>query len=240
MEYVANREKRTQVNEKSVFKYAYDRQYELPGGKYFEFAYSDDLNYSLSYFEEIYSQIKDDSLKAAMKAKAYRIIQYYGVHYYFGTGLLEIGIFSEEEIKILLDIDYYISIIKSKIDNNTSEYYPVNLGDAYTYIDFCFIPKDDEWSLDNIVKLLQAFEGAPYFIKLLVNTIEIAKKEQRQELYEKLLIYYKEQLPDYYKNYLAICKDPDYLLNKTNACLDEVELIGIDSRITIAPEVEAN
>ena len=73
---------------------------------------------------------------------------------------------------------------------------------------------------------------------LLIEIIEY--KKNNKEMYDKLVIDYYEYLPEEYRVMIRMRNDSSFLYNKALRFKKENLDIGIDPRISIAPEIEAN
>ena len=112
------------------------------------------------------------------------------------------------------------------------KYYSVNIENLILairrYVD------DHDWKLSMNRRILDRIKK--YSNKFLVRYVE--KSNKYVDIYEALTTEYYDYLPIEYKNYLEMQKDPFYMMDKTKQ-FENVD-IGIDPKISIGPEIEAN
>ena len=218
--------------------YNYDKREEEPNGEYYKFVSAsdeelDNTNLSIYSFCEIANQVQNLELKTKMKA---RIINYLKGKDLTkeNTYFLSLGLFDEEEIKTIISQANYIQKIQDILLKEN-----INSYNIISFIRDYFYSSDATWKFNNISEILSLVKEYDFYESLLISTLERALKEDK-ELFRIMLNNYKSSLPQYYLNYLNINSDKYYLYNKSMEYRDLHLRIGIDPRITIAPEMEAN
>ena len=218
--------------------YDYDKKEEEPNGNYHKFILAnneeiDKLNANIYDLCKIVLQIQDFDLKKKMKERIIKYIKSKDL-LYTGDYFLSCGLFSDDEIKDIVSSTSYIEKIQDKISkDNLREYYVLEIIQIY------FHSTDKEWILKNISEILLLVKNYDFYQTLLVSTMELSF-EKDKELFRELLNTCKSSIPKYYLNYLNINADSEYLYNKSMEYRNQHLKIGIDPRISIAPEIEAN
>ena len=218
--------------------YDYDKKEEEPNGNYHKFILAsneeiDKLNANIYDLCKIVLQIQDFDLKKKMKERIIKYIKSKDL-LYTGDYFLSCGLFSDDEIKDIVSSTSYIEKIQDKISkDNLREYYVLEIIQIY------FHSTDKEWILKNISEILLHVKNCDFYQTLLVSTMELSF-EKDKELFRELLNTCKSSIPKYYLNYLNINADSEYLYNKSMEYRNQHLKIGIDPRISIAPEIEAN
>lgn len=215
----------------------YNKDEELKDGDYWKFlnatpeVISNDDIY-LDKINIIIKEISNEDLKIKMKNKIFDLIVEKGI---FFKGLEQsINIFNSDELKYLFEREFNINIIKYISTPENLQYY-------YSYIkqfiDLLKEVKDSNWEYlmtKNILNIIKDYNNQ---IEL-VNIIEHNK--HNIEIYNKLINDYYNYLPTPYKNFLKMKQDPNYIYNKFLHFMTENIDIGIDPKISIGPEIEAN
>lgn len=212
----------------------YNKEEEKIGGDYWTFldATSKTLFNEGIYLDKINNiikQITNMGLQSKMKKKIYDLIMEKGV--FFNGIENSLDIFTTDEIK---------EILKTEFDKNIIQYTSNSFGTRYCFADFIRLLKkvnDDNWEYLMLTKILNIIKNHPDKI-LLVNIIESNKDDV--ETYAKLINDYDSYLPNSYKNFLKMKQDPNYIYKKSLKFMNEDIDIGIDPRISIAPEIEVN
>lgn len=215
----------------------YDKKEEDFGGDYWKFldATIDDIkqdNIFLDDIGNIINNISNEELKIKMKQKIFNLIMENGVFY--NGSYLCLNIFSSDEIKKILEHELIIKINKLNSNQNNIKYH---INDLANLIYLFKKVNDNKWEYIMITNILDVVKNNPDK-SVLVNLIEVYK--HNNEIYNKLINDYGNYLPDSYKNYLKMKSDHNYIYNKSLQFLNENLDIGIDPRIAIAPEIEAN
>lgn len=215
----------------------YDKDSELPGGDYWKFldATLEELQECGIYFFDfmrVWNNLKNEELKMKMRDKLASIIIDKGISYDGLSTCLEI--FTSDEIKLS-----FVNTFNNKISSYLSSEENVRIynADIMSYIYTLRYANDYEWELSFIVNILDKIKN--YNNKsLLIEIIEY--KKNNKEMYDKLVIDYYEYLPEEYRVMIRMRNDSSFLYNKALRFKKENLDIGIDPRISIAPEIEAN
>ena len=215
----------------------YDKDSELPGGDYWKFldATLEELQECGIYFFDfmrVWNNLKNEELKKKMRDKLASIIIDKGISYDGLSTCLEI--FTSDEIKMS-----FVNTFNNKIIGYLSSEENIRRynADIMSYIYTLRYVNDYEWELSFIINILDKIKN--YNNKsLLIEIIEY--KKNNKEMYDKLVIDYYEYLPEEYRVMIRMRNDSSFLYNKALRFKKENLDIGIDSRISIAPEIEAN
>lgn len=215
----------------------YDKNEEELGGDYWKFLDADfktieEDNIFLDDISNIINNISNEDLKIKMKQKVFDLIMENGVFY--NGAYLCLDIFSSDEIKLILEHELTIKINKLTSNQNDIRYYTNDLSNL---IYLFKMANDSKWEYLMITNILNIVKNNSNK-SALVNLIELYK--DRDDIYIKLINDYDNYLPDAYKNYLKMKGDHNYIYNKSLQFFNEDLDIGIDPRIAIAPEIEAN
>ncbi len=215
----------------------YNKESEIVGGDYWKFlnATSETImkeNIYLSNIGEIINQISNVELKSKMRKKIYDLILENGVNFYGIESSLDI--FTNVELKLFLNNEFNNKISKYISDSETSLYH---FSDITCFINLLEKTNDNEWKYLMITNILNVIKDDPNKIPL-VSIINYNKNYL--ETYNRLINDYYSYLPNEYKNFLKMKQDPNYIHNKSLQFITENIDIGIDPRISIAPEIEAN
>ena len=215
----------------------YDKDSELPGGDYWKFldATLEELQECGIYFFDfmrVWNNLKNEELKMKMRDKLASIIIDKGISYDGLSTCLEI--FTSDEIKMS-----FVNTFNNKISGYLSSEESIRRynADIMSYIYTLRYVNNYEWELSFIINILDKIKN--YNNKsLLIEIIEY--KKNNKEMYDKLVIDYYEYLPEEYRVMIRMCNDSSFLYNKALRFKKENLDIGIDPRISIAPEIEAN
>lgn len=189
-------------------------------------------NIQLSEINKIFNEITNMDLKSKMKKKIFDLIIENGI---FFNGLSSaLDIFSNDELKVLFKHEFDIRIIKYTSNQEEIIRY---ISDIIYFISFLKMVNDSEWEYAMITNILNIIKNHTDKSSL-VNILEHNK--HNKEIYNKLINDYNSSFPSAYKNFLKMKQDPNYVYNKSLEFLNEDIDIGIDPRISIAPEIEAN
>lgn len=215
----------------------YDKDSELPGGDYWKFldATLEELQECGIYFFDfmrVWNNLKNEELKMKMRDKLASIIIDKGISYDGLSTCLEI--FTSDEIK-----RSFVNTFNNKISGYLSSEENIRRynADIMSYIYTLRYVNNYEWELSFIINILDKIKN--YNNKsLLIEIIEY--KKNNKEMYDKLVIDYYEYLPEEYRVMIRMRNDSSFLYNKALRFKKENLDIGIDPRISIAPEIEAN
>ena len=215
----------------------YDKDSELPGGDYWKFldATLEELQECGIYFFDfmrVWNNLKNEELKMKMRDKLASIIIDKGISYDGLSTCLEI--FTSDEIKMS-----FVNTFNNKISGYLSSEENIRRynADIMSYIYTLRYVNNYEWELSFIINILDKIKN--YNNKsLLIEIIEY--KKNNKEMYDKLVIDYYEYLPEEYRVMIRMRNDSSFLYNKALRFKKENLDIGIDPRISIAPEIEAN
>lgn len=223
----------------NIFSFSkYNKKEEEPNGNYHSFVLAsneeiDTLNTSIYNLCQIVLQVQDSDLKTKMKE---RIIEYIKGKdlLYIGDNFLSTGLFNDDEIKAIISSTSYMGKVQDKISEEN-----IRDDDVLSIIKIYFHSSDKEWIIKNVSEILSLVKNYNFYQTLLVSILELSFEENK-ELFRELLNTYKSSIPEYYLNYLKINMDSEYLYKKSMEYRDLHLKIGIDPRISIAPEIEAN
>ncbi|MBE6153694.1 MAG: hypothetical protein E7166_05675 [Firmicutes bacterium] len=186
----------------------------------------------LSDISKIINKITNENLKVKMKQKIIDLIIENGV--FFNGINNSLDMFSSDELKLFFKNEFDTKITEYISDENNIRR---NISDIISFIDSIKKVNDKEWEHIMITNVLNKVKD--YSDKsVLVDIIEYTKRDK--ERYNKLTNDYYSYLPVQYKNFLKMKQDHNYIYNKSLQFMNEDIDIGIDPRISIAPEIEAN
>ncbi len=215
----------------------YNEEAEMPNGDYWKFLeVTGDIllndNLYLYNINEVINKIANEELKLKMKKKIISLIMentisFYDINY-------KLDIFNCDEIKLLLQHEFDTNIIKYVSNEEKVLYYSANIK---SYISLLKRTNDSEWEyfiITNILNIVKDYDDKNIILMI------IESNNQNKKLYDMLIHEYYSYLPEPYKNFLKMKEDPEYVYKKSLKFLNEDIDIGIDPRISIAPEIEAN
>ena len=212
----------------------YNKESEEPGKDYWQFldATGEELKkewISLDSVAKIIKNVTNEELKQKMRLKLYELVTKDGLFY--NTNMYVLEAFSIDVSKQILekelnDIFEIYSSGEEALIKPRSEIF--ELVSAFSVVN------DNNWEFTMVSKILDIVKD--YSDKtFLVNLIE---RYSRNPIYKVLIKKYYDYLPIEYKTYLLTEEDRYYVYNKTLQFID-ID-IGIDPRISIGPEIEAN
>ena len=216
----------------------YDEESEMPGGDYWKFldATAIDLEECGIYFYDfmrVWNNLKNEELKMKMKDKLVSLVMQNGIFY---NGIPScFSIFSIDELKKLLVYEFDNRTMKYLTSSENARRYN---GDIFQFIYTLNKVEDEDWGVELLSRILENVKD--YSDKILLIEVMEYEKRNNLKLYERLIIDYYDYLPEEYKELLRMRNDSRYLYNKALAFERENIDIGIDPRISIAPEIEAN
>lgn len=214
---------------KNIFSfYYYFKEEELEDGDYWRFTNlnEDELKkiideqaekkeLGFSYLGEIISKIQNPVLKERMLENYRKVILYtQNIEY------IKNGIFSEEEIKSMIE-----ALLDRVIEKQDSRLQTLNILQSFNI-------SDVEWLIDKYDRIFcsknkNKEENSRFFLRI-----------DNPEILNKLIERHRDRLPKEYLKFLEVKKDSSYVENKAKHYSDDE--IGIDSKIHLGLEVEAN
>ena len=208
-------------------------------GDYWKFldASIDEIDEEGIYLSElchVNTHIKNKNLKEKMKNKLINLIMKKNLASMSYHIILKSNLFSDDEIKMMIDNGNYIEKVKDNIEDDHYIYY---------YLRLYFYSNDNNWITNNIIKMIDTAKNRNDFDSILVYALELArnnKDDNNKQTYNKLLDNYKRFLPDYYKNYIEIENDNCYIHKKALEFEGKNIKIGINKKISIGVEIEMN
>ena len=214
----------------------YDKESEMPGGDYWTFldATTQEIEQSGVYFYDflrVWNGLTNEELKKKMKNKLVSLILENDIFY---NGIFScISMFSLEELKSFFDNDFNKKIVPALMaEDNVRR----NSSGVLQYVYSINKIEDDNWRFDYLVRILELIKE--YSDKSLLIEILEYEKLCNLDIYNKLVADYYNYFPEEYKELLRMRNDSSYLYNKALSFKNMD--IGIDPRISIAPEIEAN
>ncbi|MBQ4583695.1 MAG: hypothetical protein IJA94_02275 [Bacilli bacterium] len=215
----------------------HNKESEEPEGDYWKFldATAETLNNNNIYLfdiNKIIQEITNEDLKIKMKKKLIDLVMENGI--YFNGIEQSLDIFSSDEIKMFLEREFNSIVTKYISNEDTIRYH---FSDITSFIDLLNKVGDSKWEysmITNILDLIKKYSDK----STLVNIIEHLK--HYEEIYNNLINEYYIYLPNAYKNFLKMKQDHEYIYKKSLQFMNEDIDIGIDPRISIGPEIEAN
>lgn len=215
----------------------YNEEAEKTGGDYWSFldATTDTIlndNIFLYKIHEVIKEIKNEDLKLKMKKKIFDLIVEKGI---FFNGLENsLDLFSCDELKSFFEHEFNITIIKY-IDSQDK--IRCHNYDIINFINLLEKVNDSEWEYRMITNILNIINNHSDKVSL-INIVESNKNHS--EIYNRLIRDYHSYFPEEYKNFLKMNQDPYYMYNRSLQFMNEDIDIGIDPKISIGPEIEAN
>lgn len=224
------------MNRFNFFQYNKEEEEEKDGDywKFLDASSMDIINNDLylDKMREIIRAISNNELKIKLKNKLFDLIVEKGI---FFKGLEQcLDIFSSDEIKYVLEREFNKNLSKYLVSEDKLKY---RIMDIMYFIEITKSVNDSNWEYLMITKILDTILNITNK-SLFVNIIEF--NNQNEEIYNKLLKGYYNYFPDEYKNFLEMKKNHNYIYNKSLKFMNEDIDIGIDPRISIGPEIEAN
>lgn len=174
----------------------------------------------------------NEDLKIEMKQKIYDLIIENGI--FFNGVQNSIELFNNDEIKMFLNREFDNNILECL---STEENLKCHFGEITIFMNFLIKANDVNWQYDIIKKILNIivnYSNELYIVKI------VEANKYNSEIYNRLKKDYYSYFPEVYKNYLKMNEDPNYVYNKSLKFMEEDIDIGIDTRISIGPEIEAN
>lgn len=220
----------------------------MEGGKYLEFLKMDDkqifdkIGYSVKNLSKVLSEIQDPQLKQNIKERIYQYVKHTGI-----TG------FSQEEIKSILTSEQILDCTEARITKFSDRVANEDYGDdssmpTITKLDMNSILmyiKDMEINDDKKIELMnrviKAINEKDYSNVQDINAeIIYDLLKSNPYLADKLMQEHSDRIPPYFLKYIEISKNPEYILRKAEQFYEENIQIGIDPRIQLGLEIEAN
>lgn len=216
----------------------YDAESEMPGGDYWKLldANSIELEESGIYFFDfmrVWNGLKNEELKLKIKEKLMSLAKQKGI---FFNGI--------ENCLSIFNMDELMELLVNEFDNKIMLYLstPENIrrynGDIFQFIYVLNKIEDKNFGVELLAKILESIK----FNSDKTLLIEILEYEKRNNitLYNRLINDYYDYFPEEYRELLRIRMDSNYCFNKALEFKRRNIDIGIDPRISIAPEIEAN
>ena len=216
----------------------YDAESEMPGGDYWKLldANSLELEESGIYFFDfmrVWNGLKNEELKLKIKDKLMSLAKQKGI---FFNGI--------ENCLSIFNMDELMELLVNEFDNKIMLYLstPENIrrynGDIFQFIYVLNKIEDKNFGVELLAKILESIK----FNSDKTLLIEILEYEKRNNitLYNRLINDYYDYFPEEYRELLRIRMDSNYCFNKALEFERRNIDIGIDPRISIAPEIEAN
>ena len=216
----------------------YDAESEMPGGDYWKLldANSLELEESGIYFFDfmrVWNGLKNEELKLKIKEKLMSLAKQKGI---FFNGI--------ENCLSIFNMDELMELLVNEFDNKIMLYLstPENIrrynGDIFQFIYVLNKIEDKNFGVELLAKILENIK----FNSDKTLLIEILEYEKRNNitLYNRLINDYYDYFPEEYRELLRIRMDSNYCFNKALEFERRNIDIGIDPRISIAPEIEAN
>lgn len=216
----------------------YDAESEMPGGDYWKLLDANvlELEESGIYFFDfmrVWKSLKNEELKLKIKEKLISIVKQKGIFY---NGIETcLSIFNMDELRELLVNEFDNKIILYLATPESIRRYN---GDIFQFIYVLNKLEDKNVGVVLLTRILEKIKS--YSDKNLL--IEILEYEKRNNitLYNRLINDYYDYFPEEYRELLRIRMDSNYCFNKALEFERRNIDIGIDPRISIAPEIEAN
>lgn len=215
--------------------WVYNGEAEELGKDYWKFlnATIDDLkkeDITLNNIFEVVNKITNPELKQKMINKIHDLIIENGI--FEISNIYVLVLFDKEEIKRIIEKEVNDNLDTYTSNETNLKYYSINIDHLMSA--FEKYGQDYNWKLSMNRKVLDRIKN--YSNKLLIRYIEASKNHN--DIYNALIDEYYDYLPIEYKNYIKIQRDPFYMMNKAKQ-FENID-IGIDSNISIGPEIEAN
>ena len=216
----------------------YVKEAEMPGGDYWKFVDStleeiDESGIFFYDFMRVWNGLTNEELKVKIKDKLLALVMKYDVFY---NGIFScLSIFSVDELKMVFNNDFDNKIINYLVDERSVRKYG---GDINQFIRTLDHVEDDNWKLEMIVKIFNSLKDFSD-MSMMISILEYQRMVS-VDIYNKLVIDYYDYLPEEYRVLVRMRNDASYLYNKALGFGNKNLDIGIDSRIKIAPEIEAN
>ena len=219
----------------------YSEENEKVGGVYWEFAKASDeeLKATDVYFEdvlEIIKRVKDSELKAALCKRMFDFFIKNGVKTMGGESLLTTDIFSTEQIRKLIEKEISTECINRLCKPD------VKMSTINENVRLVFNSNDEQFIINQLLKIFKTINEN--------NGIEDIKKintgliygiwKRNPNIAQQIISRYREKISAEFFKFLEINNDANYLQRKAEKFKKEKIRIGIDPRISIGPEVEAN
>ena len=225
----------------------YDENEEKENGMYWEFinATDEELNdadIDFFYIREIIIKIKDSELRSKMINRAYMLLM--NKDFSRSGEIVTLDIFTEEQKckiaekettyiceRILNEMDTEDLAIRQRIYNIIGQ-----------EIELILWQEDDENTYKQLIKIFQSLNGK-------LKTEDIIKKLNTKFVYEiyrrrpelaKKIMKSNIRVSEEFLKFIEIENDRGYMQRKAEQILDRKPEIGIDSRISLGLEIEAN
>ncbi len=229
------------------FEYYLEKN-EEEGGYYWKFLEMDDkqifdrINYYVKKMSEILLEVQNPQLKQKMKDRIYQYVKHTGITHFTKDGME--SILTSEQMLDCLEVQimqFCDKIANEEYGDNSGM--PINtkldMNSILMYIKEMEISDDKKFELMN--KLIKAINEKDYSNVQDINAeIIYDLLKLYPNMADKLLHEYSQSIPEYFFKYLEVSKDPEYILRKAERFYKENIQIGIDPRIPLGLEIEAN
>ena len=211
----------------SFFKY-YEEEEKKDGDywKYLDITLEEEieLNLDLRHFkiyEKIIKQIKNEELKKKMTDKLKELIK-------------TSPKLSYEDVRLIFELftpDEQIEIIENKVKKtDLDSIYVSNI------IEVIMTHKEAqiEWKISQITNILEKIDDVNQIIRF------IKQIKENDRVYYEVIKNMKHKLPNKFFKYLSITENPKYIQEKIEEYKKDNIKIGIDPKISVGVEIEAN
>ena len=215
----------------------YNKDAEIDGGDYWNFLNATketilENDICLLEISKVINEITNTDLKFRIKQKLFSLIMENQINLNDINSLEEI--FDINELKLLFEHEFNTNIIKYMSNEEETKHY---FGDIMCFITNLRKANNNDFEylmISSILSIIKNYNDKSTLIGI------IEHNKDCEETYNKLIDEYYSFFPEEYKNFLKMKQDPSYIQQKTLQFKNENIDIGIDPRISIAPEIEAN
>lgn len=217
---------------------------EKEGGAYWEFLKMDDdqlyetIGLDDVRVSEIISEIQNPQLKQKMKERMYQYVKHTGINRFIGSGIKDL-LTQEQAIDCMrAQTRYYCNLIDNEETGGSRQ---LKINDVESFISYLMSSKiDDNERIELIDSLITQFNKMNYPDIEHINEQLIHACRGNSIVFDELIQKYANIITPYYFKYLEIGKDPEYILRKAEQFYEDKIQIGIDPRISLGLEIEAN
>ena len=177
--------------------------------------------YHLEIYEKVIKQIKNEELKKKMTDKLKELIK----------NSSELNYSDVRMIFELFTPDEQIEIIEKKV----KEFSLDNTNVSYL-IEGIMMHKEakTEWKISQITNILEKIDDVNQVIRF------IKQIKENDRVYYQVIKNMKHKLPNKFFKYLSVVENPNYIQEKIDEYKKENVKIGIDPKISVGVEIEAN
>lgn len=217
---------------------------EKEGGAYWEFLKMDDdqlyetIGLDDVRVSEIISEIQNPQLKQKMKERLYQYVKHTGISHFIGSG--REGFYTQEQVR---------DCIRAQASNLCNDIANEEVGGSRAlkingigaFISYLLSSKiDDNEKIELIDSLITQINKMNYPDIENINARLINVCRSNSIVFDELLQKYANKITPFYLKYIEIGKDPEYILRKAEQFYEDKIQIGIDPRISLGLEIEAN